>query len=80
MDTAEIDLRRYIEIIWKWKLVIGLLTAAAVAASGIISFFVLSPVYETKVTLFVTDIAASQQSIRQSGDSSVAETVSRILP
>lgn len=78
MDTAEIDLRRYIEIIWKWKLVIGLLTAAAVAASGIVSFFVLSPVYETKVTLFVTDAAASQQSIRQSGDSSVAETVSRI--
>jgi len=78
LDTAEIDLRRYIEIIWKWKLVIGLLTAAAVAASGIISFFVLSPVYETKVTLFVTDAAASQQSIRQSGDSSVAETVSRI--
>ena len=78
MDTAEIDLRRYIEIIWKWRLVIGLLTIAAVAASGIFSFFVLSPVYETRVTLFVTDAAASQQSIRSSGDSSVAETVSRI--
>ena len=78
MDTAEIDLRRYIEIMWKWRLVIGLLTIAAVAASGIFSFFVLSPVYETKVTLFVTDAASSQQSIRSSGDSSVAETVSRI--
>jgi len=78
LDTAEIDLRRYIEIMWKWRLVIGLLTIAAVAASGIFSFFVLSPVYETKVTLFVTDAASSQQSIRSSGDSSVAETVSRI--
>ena len=78
MDTAEIDLRRYIEIVWKWRLVIVLLTVSAVVASGVFSFFVLSPVYETKVTLFVTDAAQSQQSIRPSGDTSVAESVSRI--
>ncbi len=78
MDTAEIDLRRYIEILWKWRLIIVLLTASAVAVSAVVSFFVLSPVYETNVTLFVTDAAQSQSSIKQSGDSSVVDTVSRI--
>lgn len=78
MDTAEIDLRRYLEIVWKWRLVIVLLTLAAVAASAIFSFFVLSPVYETRVTLLVTNAAQNQQSVRPAGDTSVAETVSRI--
>ncbi len=78
MDTAEIDLRRYIEIVWKWRLVIILLTASAVAASAVFSFFVLSPIYETKVTLFVTNVAQNQQSASTTGNTSVADTVSRI--
>jgi capsular polysaccharide biosynthesis protein len=78
LDTAEIDLRRYIEILWKWRLVIVLLTAAAVVASAVFSFFVLSPVYETRVTLLVINAAQNQQSVRSAGDLSVAETVSKI--
>lgn len=78
MDTAEIDLRRYIEIMWKWRLVIALLTIASVGVSAVLSFFVLSPVFETRVTLFVSDAAQSQQSTRPSTDSSVVDTVSRI--
>lgn len=77
MDTAEIDLRRYIEVIWKWRLVIVLLTGAAVAASAVFSFFVLSPVYETRVTLLVANATQTQQSTSQAS-SSVADTVSRI--
>jgi capsular polysaccharide biosynthesis protein len=78
LDTAEIDLRRYVEVLWKWKLVIVLLTAAAVAASAVFSFFVLSPVYETRVTLLVTNAAQNQQSAGSASGSSVAETVSKI--
>lgn len=77
MDTAEIDLRRYIEVIWKWRLVIVLLTGAAVAASAVFSFFVLSPVYETRVTLLVANATQNQQS-SGAGNASVADTVSRI--
>lgn len=77
MDTAEIDLRRYMEVVWKWRLVIVLLTGAAVAASAVFSYFVLSPVYQTRVTLLVANATQTQQS-SGSSSTSVAETVSRI--
>jgi len=77
LETAEIDLRKYIEVLWKWRLVIVLLTGAAVAASGVFSYFVLSPVYETKVTMLVANATQSQQSTN-TASGSVADTVSRI--
>jgi hypothetical protein len=43
-----IDLREYITIIKKWRWVIALLTLCAVVTSGLISFFVLTPIYQTK--------------------------------
>jgi len=78
METEEIDLRYYIEVLWKWRWVIVFLTGMSILTSAIFSFFVLNPVYETKVTLLVANAAQNQQSIGPSGDTSVVETVSRL--
>lgn len=78
MVEEEIDLRHYIETLWKWKVVIVLLTGIAVITSGVFSFFVLSPVYETKVTLLVSNATSNQQSVLPQGDDSIVDTVSRI--
>ena len=48
-----IDLKEYFYIIKKRAWIIALITVVAMIASGIISFFLLSPVYETKTTLIV---------------------------
>ena len=48
-----IDLKEYFYIIKKRAWIIALITVVAMISSGIISFFVLSPVYETKTTLIV---------------------------
>ncbi len=79
MAPDEIDLRHYMEVLWKWRLAIILLTGVAVVVSAVFSYFVLSPVYETKVTLSVSNAVATQQSARQD-DTSITETLSRIQP
>lgn len=48
-----IDLKEYFLIIKKKAWIIALITSMAMLASGLISFFVLSPVYQTKTTLIV---------------------------
>lgn len=48
-----IDLREYFAIIKKRFWIIGLITVVAMVVSGVISFFMLSPVYESKSTLIV---------------------------
>ena len=48
-----IDLREYFAIIKKRFWIIGLITVIAMVVSGVISFFMLSPVYESKSTLIV---------------------------
>lgn len=48
-----IDLREYFYIIKKRAWIIALITVLAMLTSGIISFFVLSPVYEANTTLIV---------------------------
>ena len=48
-----IDLREYFGIIKKRFWIIALLTVIASVVSGVISFFVLQPVYQTKTTLIV---------------------------
>jgi len=51
--SDEIDLRQYIEILWKWKWAVFAVTAIAVATAGIMSFFVLKPVYEAVTQILV---------------------------
>ncbi|MCH1967212.1 YveK family protein [Paraclostridium sordellii] len=48
-----IDLREYFQIIKKRAWIIALITILAMVTSGIISFFVLSPMYEANTTLIV---------------------------
>ena len=48
-----IDLREYFSIIKKRFWIIALITIVAMVVSGVISFFMLSPVYESKSTLIV---------------------------
>lgn len=58
-----IDLREYFQIIKKKAWIIALITIIAMLVSGIISFFVLSPVYEAKTTLLVDTDAPKDQSM-----------------
>ena len=48
-----IDLREYFAIIKKRFWIIAIITVVAMVVSGVISFFMLSPVYESKSTLIV---------------------------
>lgn len=57
----EIDLREYLRTLRKWRWVIALVTAVAVATSGVLSFFVLPPVYEAKATIMVMNALSPQQ-------------------
>ncbi|GKZ04409.1 YveK family protein [Paraclostridium bifermentans] len=63
-----IDLKEYFQIIKKRAWIIVLITSVAVIVSGIISFFVLSPVYESNTTILVnsdkapgTDVITTDQ-------------------
>ena len=49
-----IDLREYFYIIKKRAWIIALISIVAMVVSGVISFFVLSPVYESSTTLIVS--------------------------
>lgn len=67
-DEQEIDLRVYIQLLKKRRSMIILITLLAVLASGILSFFVLEPVYEAKTVLLVTQAADKLQTSSQSKD------------
>lgn len=49
----EIDLRQLLAVVLKWKWLIILITFLAIIVSGIMSFFVLPPVYEAQTNLLV---------------------------
>jgi len=52
-EYEEIDLRDYIKVLWKRKWIVILATLTAVIGAGIMSFFVLKPVYQAKTVLLV---------------------------
>ncbi len=47
----EVDLREYALTLWKWRGVVAAVTLGAMIVSGLLSFFVLRPVYEASVYL-----------------------------
>lgn len=55
-DDEEIDLRDLIKTLVKWKNTIIGVTVFAMLLSGVISFFVLEPVYEAKTDLMETTV------------------------
>ena len=54
LDEEEIDLRDYVEVIVRRKWIIIGVTLAAVIGAGIVSFFVLKPVYQATSILMVS--------------------------
>lgn len=78
--TDEIDLRQIIVSLYKWKKIIALITLASVITSFVVSFFLLTPIYESKSMLMVTIATEQQQSSASGGDNleNLIDTVSRI--
>lgn len=60
----EIDLRELFEIIKKRFWMIMAITIAAASISAIVSFYLLTPVYETRTTLIVVKAANPEQAIQ----------------
>ncbi|WP_418790830.1 GumC family protein [Phosphitispora sp. TUW77] len=80
-ELAEIDLIAYVKMLLKWKWLIIGITVLAVITSGILSFFVLSPVYESKTVIMVKeyqDPKSSQTKQQQDDLESVVDTLSRL--
>lgn len=68
----EISLREIIETVWKGKWIIILVTAIAVAISGIVSFFIMDPVYEARSTVMINIIESDEQHSLQAYKEQVA--------
>jgi len=60
----EIDLRQYIEILWRGKWLILAVTLCAMISAGLVSLFVLDPVYESSVMFTVSLPQEVQDSIK----------------
>lgn len=73
-----LELRDYLRIIRKWRVMIVLFTVIATVTSGIFSFFVLPPVYQAKAVLIATQPAEKQQARQEEGLEGVVGTVSRL--
>lgn len=77
-SNEEIDLRRIFEVLNRWRWLITLLTIMAVLTAGILSFFVLPPVYEAQTTLLV--VQGEKKVTRSEGDDleSIIGSMSRL--
>ncbi len=80
MEEEFIDLRSILKVIGKWRKVIIGGTLLAVLTAGLLSFFVLPPVYEAKALLLVTLATDKQQTAQPSGEGveGVVEPLTRI--
>ncbi len=79
IEEQDLDLRVIIQLLKKHRVLIALITLLAVLLSGILSFFVLKPVYEAKTVLLVTQAADKLQTSAQSRNpDDILNTVSRI--
>jgi succinoglycan biosynthesis transport protein ExoP len=80
--TEEIDLMQILKVLNKWKKVIALITMASVLTSIVISYFVLTPVFQSNSLLLVTTTSSEKQAPSgiTNGDDleSLISTVSRI--
>ncbi len=72
----EIDLREYISILWKWKTLIISITLASMLIAGVISFFVLKPVYEASTQIIVSKDSIPHEVIKS--DYFLAEVIGQL--
>lgn len=61
IDDQAIDLWKYIHVLKKRFWIIALLTVLAVTASGLLSYYVMTPVYQARTVLLVTQAAEKPQ-------------------
>lgn len=76
MEEQEISLRELIEIILKGKYFIITITIIALLASGILSFFILDPVYEAKTVIVVNQPTLPK--IQGQGLETLVDTLSKM--
>jgi len=57
----EIDLRDIFKTVWKWKYFITGITVLTMLASGILSFFVMEPVYEAKTVVSIAQYETKKE-------------------
>lgn len=67
----EIDLRSIILVLRKWRWYIILIILLSILSAGVISFFVIEPVYEASTSIMVVQTRSSQRT----GDSGIDEAV-----
>ncbi len=80
-DLENIDLRVYLRIILKRKWLITAITLIAVFTSGVLSFFMLEPVYQSKTVIMVKqyqDPKATQRQDQQDDLESAVSSLSRL--
>lgn len=79
IDEETIDLRDLFNVLKKWRKVIVIITILAVLTSGVLSFFILPPVYEAKALLLVTMASDNQRMvINQDNLEQMISTMSRL--
>lgn len=83
MDLDSIDLLVYLKMLQKWKWLVAGITLLAVITAGVLSFFVLSPVYQSKTLIMVKqyqDPKATTNNEEQQTDNlqSVVNSLSRL--
>ncbi|KUK84309.1 MAG: Lipopolysaccharide biosynthesis protein, partial [Desulfofundulus kuznetsovii] len=80
VEEQVVDLRLFLNILRKRYPLIILVTLLCVIVSGLISFFILKPVYETHTTLLVAQATDKQQTAgAQNGDlNTLVDSMSRI--
>jgi capsular polysaccharide biosynthesis protein len=78
IDEQGLDLRVYLNILIKRRVMIALITLLAVLASSIWSFFVLKPVYEAKTVLMVTQVSDKLQTTQSNDPDNIINSISRI--
>lgn len=79
-DEIEIDLRQILSVLKKWYKLIIIMTLLCVATAGIVSYFVLSPVYQASTLLMVTqatDKLSTNINNNRNGLDSVVDMVNR---
>lgn len=78
-DFETIDLRELFNTIFRWKWMILVLTLTATITAGVLSFFVLPPVYEASTSLLVMQGDTKKQVRPDSGDlESLVGSLSRL--
>lgn len=78
-ETEINNLREYLKIFKKWKFMIAALTTVIILTTAIISFVVLSPIYQASTVLMLTQIPDTKKTVLDKSDlESIVNTVSRL--